>query len=304
MADVALGIRNNGSDGTTPLALRLALAALFPQAGILSGLSVKGSSSLAYSVASGVAVCTRGAGDGSALATVAAGSTPAVAANGTGYPRIDAVWVAAHDRDQGDADNHVTLGVTQGTAAASPARPSVPTYATVLAYMRLPAGATTTAQATVEARGRDAVAAGATMGQLGYMRDTYDGKLRGSWTESGSSMHTDYSVTVTVPTTRLVEMRWAATLSGGESSDCIVAMSVDGAKAMQFFVTPPSGGRWDYKECRHVVRLSPGTHTIAFSSGQYWGGDVYVHASDEKLGSNACTGVICEAIDQGIAGAA
>lgn len=296
MANVAVGIRNNGADGTTPLALRLALAALFPQAGILSGLSVRGSSSLAYSVASGVAVCTRGAGDGSTLATVAAGSTPAVAANGTGYPRIDAVWVAAHDRDQGDADNHVTLGVTQGTAAASPARPSVPTYATVLAYMRLPAGATTTAQATVEARGRDAVAAGATMGQLGYMRDTYDGKLRGDY---NGTMHVDYSVTVTVPTARLVEMRWAATLSGGDSSDCIVAMSVDGARAMQFFVTPPSGGRWDYKECRHVVRLSPGTHTLAFASGQYWGGDVQVHASDAKLGSDACTGVICEAIDQG-----
>lgn len=296
MADVALGIRNSGADGTTPLALRLALAALFPQAGILSGLGVKGSSSLAYSVAQGVAVCTRGAGDGSALATVAAGSTPAVAANGTGYPRIDAVWVAAHDRDQGDADNHVALGVTQGTAAASPARPSVPTYATVLAYMRLPAGATTTAQATVEARGRDAVAAGATMGQLGYMRDTYDGTLRGDY---NGTMHTDYSVTVTVPTTRLVEMRWAATLSGGNDSDCIVAMSVDGAKVMQFFVTPPTSGRWDYKECRHVVRLSAGTHTLAFSSGQYWGGDVQVHASDAKLGSNACTGVICEAIDQG-----
>ena len=302
MADnVALGVRNSGADGTTPLALRLALAALLPQAGILSGLGVNGSSSLAYSVASGVAVCTRGAGDGSTLAPVAAGSTPAVAANGAGYPRIDAVWVTAHDLDQGDADNHVTLGVTQGTAAASPAQPTVPTYATVLAYMRLPAGATTTAQATVEARGRDAVAAGATMGQLGYMRDTYEGKLRGDY---NGTMHTDYSVTVTVPTARLVELRWCATLSGGDSSDCIVAMSVDGEKKMQFFVTPPSSGRWDYKEVRHVVTLSPGTHTIAFSSGQYWGGDIMVHASDDKLGSNACTGVICEAIDQGIAGAA
>ncbi|RHB56214.1 hypothetical protein DW878_03660, partial [Olsenella sp. AM39-30AC] len=178
---------------------------------------------------------------------------------------------------------------------------TVPTYATMLAYMRLPAGATTTAQATVEARGRDAVASRATMGQLGYMRDTYDGKLRG---DLNGTMHTDYSVTVTVPTARLVELRWCATLSGGDSSDCIVAMSVDGAKAMQFFVTPPSGGRWDYKEVRHVVTLSPGTHTISFSSGQYWGGDILVHSSDDKLGSNACTGVICEAIDQGIAGAA
>lgn len=274
MADVALGIRNDGADGTTPLALRLALAALFPQSGILSGLSVKGSSSLAYSVAPGVAVCTRGAGDGSALATVAAGSTPAVAANGAGYPRIDAVWVTAHDRDQGDADNHVTLGVTQGTAAASPARPSVPTYATVLAYMRLPAGATTTAQATVEARGDVASASGGTLGLLGEAALNADREVStgGSW----SDFYT-VAATVTVPSRHLVRVDYRATLSASGSNTGWTRvrpyLTVDGAEVKGSRRKWPA---WTGPEVTHssscATELPAGTHTVELHLA-YDGGD-------------------------------
>ena len=288
MADVALGVRNSGADGTTPLALRLALAALFPQAGILSGLSVKGSSSLAYSVAAGVAVCTRGAGDGSTLATVAAGSTPAVAANGTGYPRIDAVWVAAHDMDQGDPDNHVTLGVTQGTAAASPARPSVPTYATVLAYMRLPAGATTTAQATVEARGDVAAASGGTLGLLGEAALNADRDIStgGTWDDFYT-----VAVTATVPSKHLVRVDYRATLSapGGYTGWTRVRpyLTVDGAEV--------KGSRrkwpvWTGPELTHssscVAELSAGTHTVELHLA-YDGGDWGLSIVDGGTGGAA-----------------
>lgn len=298
MSDVALGVRNSGATGTTPLAMRRAIAALYGR-GIVGGLGVSGTDSLSYSVAAGVAVCSKGSGDGGTIASWSGGSSPAVAANGSGHPRVDAVWLTSHDVDQGDADNLVTVGVTQGTPAASPARPAVPSYATPLAYMLVPAGATTTAQATVQARGADAIPYGASMGLMGYMRDTYDGELRGSY---NGQMHVDYSTTVTVATDRLVEMRWCATLSGGSDSDCIVAMAVDGSRRMQFFVTPPSSGRWDYKEVHFVATLKAGTHTLEFLSGQYWGNDIQVHSSDSKLGSDACTGIVCEVIDQGPAG--
>lgn len=288
MADVALGIRNDGADGTTPLALRLALAALFPQAGILSGLSVKGSSSLAYSVAAGVAVCTRGAGDGSTLATVAAGSTPAVAANGTGYPRIDAVWVAAHDRDQGDADNHVTLGVTQGIAAASPARPSVPTYATVLAYMRLPAGATTTAQATVEARGDVASASGGTLGLLGEAALNADRDIStgGSW----SDFYT-VAVTVTVPSRHLVRVDYRATLSAPGSNVGWTRvrpyLTVDGAEVKGSRRKWPA---WTGPELTHssscATELAAGTHTVELHLA-YDGGDWGLSIVDDGTGGAA-----------------
>lgn len=288
MANVALGIRNNGADGTTPLALRLALAALLPQAGILSGLGVRGSSSLAYSVAQGVAVCTRGAGDGSTLATVAAGSTPAVAANGTGYPRIDAVWVTAHDKDQGDADNHVTLGVTQGTAAASPARPSVPTYATVLAYMRLPAGATTTAQATVEARGDLAAASGGTLGLLGEAALNADREVStgGSW----SDFYT-VAVTVTVPSRHLVRVDYRATLVAPGSNVGWTRvrpyLTVDGAEVKGSRRKWPA---WTGPEITHssscATELAAGTHTVELHLA-YDGGDWGLSIVDGGTGGAA-----------------
>lgn len=152
MADVALGVRNSGTDGTTPLGMRLSLASLFANNGILDGLAVTGKGSLSYSVSSGTAVCSKGSGDGRTIAHFSGGSTPTVSGNTSGYPRIDTVWVTSHDIDQGDPDNHVTVGVTQGTPAATPARPSIPTYATPLAYMRLPAGATSTSGATRDGR--------------------------------------------------------------------------------------------------------------------------------------------------------
>lgn len=288
MANVALGIRNNGADGTTPLALRLALAALFPQAGILSGLGVRGSSSLAYSVAPGVAVCTRGAGDGSTIAPVAAGSTPAVAANGTGYPRIDAVWVAAHDRDQGDPDNHVALGVTQGIAAASPARPSVPTYATVLAYMRLPAGATTTAQATVEARGDVASASGGTLGLLGEAALNADREVStgGSW----SDFYT-VAVTVTVPSRHLVRVDYRATLSAPGSNVGWTRvrpyLTVDGAEVKGSRRKWPA---WTGPELTHssscATELAAGTHTVELHLA-YDGGDWGLSIVDGGTGGAA-----------------
>lgn len=290
MADnVALGVRNSGADGTTPLALRLALAALLPQAGILSGLGVNGSSSLAYSVAPGVAVCTRGAGDGSTLATVAAGSTPAVAANGAGYPRIDAVWVTAHDRDQGDPDNHVALGVTQGTAAASPARPHVPTYATVLAYMRIPAGATTTAQATVEARGDAASASGGTLGLLGEAALNADREVStgGSW----SDFYT-VAVTVTVPSRHLVRVDYRATLvtpSGGNTGWTRVRpyLTVDGAEVKGSRRKWPA---WTGPELTHssscATELAAGTHVVELHLA-YDGGDWGLSIVDGGTGGAA-----------------
>jgi hypothetical protein len=289
MADVALGVRNSGADGTTPLALRKALGALFPNSGILSGLGVRGSSSLAYSVAAGVAVCSKGSGDGSTLAAVPAGSTPAVAANGTGHPRIDAVWVTSHDRDQGDADNHVTLGVTQGAPAASPARPAVPAYATVLAYMRLPAGATTTAQATVEARGDAATASGGTLGLLGEAALNAGRSIStgGSW----SDFYT-VAVTVTVPTRRFVRADYRATLAvppGGSTGWTRVRpyLTVDGVEVAGSRRKWPA---WAGPEATHssscATELAAGTHAVELHLA-YDGGDWGLSIVDGGTGGAA-----------------
>jgi hypothetical protein len=289
MADVALGVRNSGADGTTPLALRRILAALFPHAGVVGGLAVSGGPALAYSVAAGVAVCTKGSGDGSTLAAVPAGSTPTVASNPSGFPRIDAVWVTSHDRDQGDPDNHVALGVTQGAPAASPARPAAPTYATVLAYMRLPAGATTTAQATVEARGDAATASGGTLGLLGEaaLNAGRDVSTGGRWDDFYT-----VAVTVTVPSRHVVRADYRATLAvptGGSTGWTRVRpyLTVDGAEVAGSRRKWPA---WAGPELTHssscATELAAGTHTVELHLA-YDGGDWGLSIVDGGTGGAA-----------------
>lgn len=150
MSNTALGVAQSSAGvGTTDTAMRHILGAQWESTGVVDGLAVTGGTTLAYAVAAGVAVCSKGDSDGKTLAWFAGGTTPTVAANSAGNPRIDCIWITSHDLTQGDSDNLVTLGVTQGTAAATPTAPTIPTYATLLAQMRMPAGATTTANAYV-----------------------------------------------------------------------------------------------------------------------------------------------------------
>lgn len=150
MSNTAFGVAQTSAGvGTTDTDMRKIIAAQWESTGVIDGLAVTGTTSLYYRVAAGVAVCSKGVSDGKTIAYFGGGNTSAVSANSSGNPRIDCIWVTAHDATQGDADNLVTLGVTQGTPAATPVAPTLPTYATLLAEMLLPAGATTTANATV-----------------------------------------------------------------------------------------------------------------------------------------------------------
>ena len=166
MATTAFPVRQ-AEDGTgcTDVAMRKIMGALYPGRGIVSGLAVTGGATAAYSVAPGVAVCSKGEGDGNTLA-YCEGGTVACSANAGSYPRRDVVWVTSHDLTQGDPDNLVTLGVTEGTPAAAPVDPEAPSYATPLAVMEIPAGAADTSQAAVVSTGGYAIPYGACTGLL------------------------------------------------------------------------------------------------------------------------------------------
>ena len=182
MSNTALGVAQSSAGvGTTDTAMRHILAAQWESTGVVDGLAVTGGTTLAYTVAAGVAVCSKGASDGKTLAYFAGGSTATVAANSSGNPRIDCIWITSHDLTQGDTDNLVTLGVTQGTAAATPTAPTIPTYATLLAQMRMPAGATTTANATATASVGYAIPYGASLGVLLRKADTTAGAGSSTW---------------------------------------------------------------------------------------------------------------------------
>jgi hypothetical protein len=201
--------------------------------------------------------------------------------------------VTSHDLDQGDADNHVALGVTQGAPAASPARPAAPAYATVLAYMRLPAGATTTAQATVEARGDAATASGGTLGLLGEaaLNAGRDVSTGGSW----SDFYT-VAVTVTVPSRHVVRVDYRATLAvptGGSTGWTRVRpyLTVDGAEVAGSRRKWPA---WAGPELTHssscVTELPAGTHTVELHLA-YDGGDWGLSIVDGGTGGAALSGV-------------
>lgn len=256
---VAFGVRNVGQVGTTDVALRKILGSLYPSAGIVAGCRVTGRSNLAYNVAEGVAVCRRGTTDGSTLAWVQAGTTPTVSANRGSNPRLDAIWVTAHDVTQGDSDNLVTLGVTQGTPAATPSVPDIPTGATLLAVMQMPAGATKTSSASAYIVGAGAIPYGSS---LGIMLDETD---RGNDDVDPNKEATIAAGTINIPTRRQVDFKFTITVASKATGDSsvYVLLYVDGAKEngneVRAFGAPQTASS-QYFEFSSI--LEPGEHSI------------------------------------------
>ena len=268
MAHVALGVANSGTSGTTAQDFRMIAGALWQNAGIVSGLKVSGKSSMAYDVAAGVAVCTRGASDGKTLAYWPGGSV-ATTANGGGNPRIDSIYLIAHDLSHGDADNAVAVGVAQGTPAATPAAPAIPTGATLIATMNVPAGATTTAQASQRESIIYAIPYGSTLGILGEVTNTanaYPGDTRPNVT------YEQESVSFYLPTDRVVDITYSACFCSSSLTEwCswgIWAFLVDG-KALSGTTAEwlARDGVWETHS--YSRKLPAGHHTVTVRNGLF-----------------------------------
>lgn len=109
---------------------------------------VTGRASMGYDVAAFNAVTARTSAGAEQIAndgTVTVSTTAAPGSNS----RIDVIWVRAQFQVLGDANNDVVLGVTQGTAAVSPSKPSIPAGALELATATIPSTATTTTSSGV-----------------------------------------------------------------------------------------------------------------------------------------------------------
>lgn len=253
---VAFGVQNQGAVGTTAAELRKIIESKWASTGIVAGLAVRGNSNLTYNVAAGMAVCSKGASDGFTEAWWPGGATPAVAANTASNPRLDAVWITAHDATQGDSDNLVTLGVTQGTAAATPVAPTIPTYATLLALMLVPAGATKASAASVSALGAHTVPYGASLGILLDKTDTANQAIL------PASEYNYAAGTFTLPTRRLVDIKQTFTLlCGSAQSSAYGRVLIDGEQVWQGEIHVfPSFATSQYFECS--TELEAGTHTI------------------------------------------
>lgn len=264
---VAIGVPQDGTVGTTAAQIRRAVAGIWQTPGIVTGCSVSGTGTQAYSVSSGVAVCRRATSDGMTIAAHEGGSTNALASNDSSMDRLDAVWVTAHDRTQGDADNLVTFGATQGTPASSPVAPAVPSGALLLAVMRLPAGATTTSSATRVAVGAQARPIGASLGVLMHKVNTETslGGARGWKTLAEGSF--------AVPTRRTVRVDVVTCAKGVRSN---VGTPQDGSMHVRVLVDGSYDRGMGYERQLQpnissdsqwlIVTLDAGTHTVSLQA--------------------------------------
>lgn len=265
---VAFGVPQNSSGvGTSALEMRKIISSLFANVGILDGLDVKGTSSLYYTVEGGVAVCSKGKADGYTLAYYPGGNTPSVQSNTSGQSRIDAIWLTSHDIQNGDTDNLVTIGVSQGTPSSSPVPPSTPSDSTVIACMMLPAGATSTQNAVMTSERKYAIPAGAS---LGVLLDKTDTSYKGI---NAGAAYTYASGQIYVPTDRLLSIKLTETTWAWHprTHDWVgsgfIDWTLDGVvqRAFRFTNYPDTPSTSCFED---YVKVSAGFHTI---SARLWG---------------------------------
>ena len=261
MANVAFGVRQTASGiGTTDTDIRHMLAHKWLNKGVVGGLQVSGGSTMAYNVSAGMAICSRGASDGFTEAYWSGGATPTVEANSSSNPRIDVIWITAHDMSQGDTDNLVTIGVTKGTAAASPSAPTIPTYATEVARMLLPGGATSTGSAVVLSVGPRAVPYGSSMGIIANAVYTANGVGAAIWTNLCSA-------TFSLPYVRLLRCDVITSMQGVQAG---VGTPSDGTMHLRLLVDGVAKMTWErqlatattVESVPYIEKMSAGTHTI------------------------------------------
>lgn len=199
MSTVAYPVQQDSSGkGCTAPTLRQIVKARWNNKGVVTGLGVTGGTSLVYNVSAGVAVCSKGSADGYTEAYYDGGATEAVAAGDASNPRIDTIWITSHDITLGDTDNSVVIGVTSGTPASSPAKPTIPTYATEIASMLVPSGASSTSGTTEASPIPYAIPYGASLGVLVDSTDTSGGTF--------STPRTSCSGSFFIPSDRVVDV--------------------------------------------------------------------------------------------------
>lgn len=260
---VAFGVRQANGVGTSDTDIRHMLRYKWANTGVVGGLAVKGTSRLAYHVAEGMAICSKGDGDGYTEAYFPGGDTPEVKANEGGNPRIDVVWITAHDASQGDSDNLVTLGVTQGTPSASPVEPDIPTYAVRLGAFRMGAGAATTSGAVATSGVDYAIMSGASLGILMDKTNNENGRTFGSTVEWKNVV----SGTINLPTDRLLSIGITLTTGnedGGYSGSNYCHLYIDGSLYRAFEYPIQAGRATSYFYVENLT-LGAGRHTVSIN---------------------------------------
>ncbi|PKU90767.1 hypothetical protein CQR46_0963 [Bifidobacterium pseudolongum subsp. globosum] len=286
----ALGVRQDSKgNGLTAADHRHIISANWQSDGIVTGLKLSGSNTLAYNVSAGVAVIQPDGQAGEAVEVYwPGGSTPTVAAGNPSLPRIDLIWIEAHDLDKGDSDNHVVLGVTQGDAASDPDLPldKVPHRALVLGGFTVPAAMGRTSAAAAMDQPCTAISYGASLGRLVHNVRNYEGPA--NFADHGKDYYEQES-RFYLRQPRQVELRYRATACACRHDDITkptenadqmacwyVGIQIDGKDVQgaggQFQVSRA----WQPVSLSQVVDLAAGWHTVRTRNHRVqWGENVF-----------------------------
>lgn len=277
----ALGIQNNGSVGTTASDLRGIFAWEWATTGTVSRFNagfVTTGKQLAYHVEEGLAIVGRGGGYGLVKAYWPGGDTPSVQANASGNPRLDAIYIEAHDVTQGDADNLVYVGVAQGTPAATPQVPAIPSGAELLQVRLMPAGASTTASSTLYQLGPKAIPFSTSMGILVNATDTTNSDADAA----GTSWSSYAQGTFTLPSARIVDIKRVFTLASktGKDASVYTRVLIDGEQVDYCEIEAHAAILATSQYVERTITLPAGTHTVQAQmragvekARKYWSAD-------------------------------
>ncbi|MEE1295866.1 MAG: hypothetical protein UHD09_03235 [Bifidobacterium sp.] len=285
-----------GWQGVDSLTHRKIIESHWASCGIVIGLGVSPSDALAYRVAAGVAVTSRTDADGAMEAYWAGGVSPEVEANQSTNPRIDCIWLQAHNqKNLGDTDNLVVIGVTQGTPAASPAKPTLPAGVTVLAYMQVPANSTSLRNATSVGDVDYAIPHGAAQGLLAsaqLKQDTTLTKDYKEWCKLQINLPTDRDLECVVT---ICANAYGANGAGDMSKYSEVGGNVliDGKPVGDFF-NYCFRGAWEPYQARVFVPCTRGAHTVSIRCHVGYGHNASVHYG------GVWPGIKLDVIDQGV----
>ena len=200
-AQTADGIGLSASDH------RHILEALYPNTGVIAGGTVNGTTGVSYSLSDTVVAVKRASGDGMRIGYIAAQTIPSTAGDST-YNRIDLIWAKAQDPAT-DGDSQMTVGVTNGTPAATPVEPAVPAGCVKILSLTVGIGVTNFSTGTTAYSSADYVIPyGASMGVIASGGRTINDLVNGD-----GRFRPYVNIDFTVPTDRFIQIVWEANVA-------------------------------------------------------------------------------------------
>lgn len=251
--DATLDGNGDPISGTSDLDVRRVWGALYTP-GIISGAAVSTSgSAMAYTVTSGVVAITTATGE-VVMSPVDGVTVPTDAAPATGT-RTDIIWVRQRFPS---IDNDSTTVVEVGTV--------LPARAVALKRYVVSAGQSNTNAAVVTGAIDYSIPYGASLGQLHYWQNKYQGAISQNLIREGQG-------TFSLPTDRMIRFSYSACLSAANATgfdntkycEWGFLPNLDGTDLV-LWTTPGLHQAWQTVMFERTVMVSAGVHTVNIGS--------------------------------------